>query len=315
MLYFRDISTLLLPEPRVPRPQPRRRRLPAVEPGGGCGHAVPARLPGGRPARRRRRRPASRSPSALPCTCCSPPPARRRSGASSGMSRLAAWTCGLVFALSGFMVSAVNLMEKHQAAAWAPIVLLAALRCARRPRPRRSRAARRRRWPCRSRRWRARSSCRPRPPPLVLLVAAARPPGPDRARRSAALWPRCCPRPRCSGAAAVHRRTRGAARGSPRPRRCPDRVAPRARRHPAAAVLRRHAHLQRRRASGARTSSRRLPVPAEPLPRAPPSSRWPPPPDATGSGCWSPAALLLALGAHGPFAPVLGHARRCSARR
>ena len=33
------------------------------------------------------------------------------------------------------MVSAVNLMEKHQAAAWAPIVLLATLRCARRPRP------------------------------------------------------------------------------------------------------------------------------------------------------------------------------------
>ena len=56
-------------------------------------------------------------------------------GRELGMSRLAASTCGLVFALSGFMVSAVNLMEKHQAAAWAPIVLLATLRCARRPRP------------------------------------------------------------------------------------------------------------------------------------------------------------------------------------
>jgi hypothetical protein len=57
-------------------------------------------------------------------------------GRELGMGRLAAATCGLVFALSGFMVSAVNLMEKHQAAAWAPIVLLATLRCARRSRPR-----------------------------------------------------------------------------------------------------------------------------------------------------------------------------------
>ena len=56
-------------------------------------------------------------------------------GRELGMGPAAAWTCGLVFALSGFMVSAVNLVEKHQAAAWAPIVLLAALRCARRPRP------------------------------------------------------------------------------------------------------------------------------------------------------------------------------------
>jgi hypothetical protein len=56
-------------------------------------------------------------------------------GRELGMSRLAAATCGLVFALSGFMVSAVNLMEKHQAAAWAPLVLLATLRCARRPGP------------------------------------------------------------------------------------------------------------------------------------------------------------------------------------
>ena len=56
-------------------------------------------------------------------------------GRELGMGRVAAWTCGSIFALSGFRVSAVNLLEKHQAAAWAPVVVLAAVRCARRPRP------------------------------------------------------------------------------------------------------------------------------------------------------------------------------------
>jgi hypothetical protein len=54
-------------------------------------------------------------------------------GRQLGLGPVPAWTCGLVFALSGFMVSAVNVMQLHQAAAWAPIVLLLALRCARRP--------------------------------------------------------------------------------------------------------------------------------------------------------------------------------------
>jgi hypothetical protein len=52
-----------------------------------------------------------------------------------GLRPLAAWTCGLVFVLSGFMVSSVSVMQLHQGAAWAPLVILAALRCARDPRP------------------------------------------------------------------------------------------------------------------------------------------------------------------------------------
>ena len=51
-------------------------------------------------------------------------------GRSLGLGPLAAWTSGLVFALSGFMVSAVNLVPLHQAAAWAPVVVLLALRTA-----------------------------------------------------------------------------------------------------------------------------------------------------------------------------------------
>jgi len=54
-------------------------------------------------------------------------------GRRLGLAPVAAWTCGLVFALSGFMVWAVNLVPLHQAAAWAPVVLLLALRCASRP--------------------------------------------------------------------------------------------------------------------------------------------------------------------------------------
>jgi len=54
-------------------------------------------------------------------------------GRRLGLGHVAAWTCGLVFALSGFMFSAVNLVPLQQAAAWAPVVLLLALRCASRP--------------------------------------------------------------------------------------------------------------------------------------------------------------------------------------
>ena len=46
-------------------------------------------------------------------------------GRRLGLGVPAAWTCGLVFALSGFMLSAVNLIPLHQAAAWAPWVVLA----------------------------------------------------------------------------------------------------------------------------------------------------------------------------------------------
>lgn len=53
-----------------------------------------------------------------------------------GAAPVSAWTSGVVFALSGFMLSAVNLVPLHQAAAWAPLVLLAALSCADRARPR-----------------------------------------------------------------------------------------------------------------------------------------------------------------------------------
>jgi hypothetical protein len=54
-------------------------------------------------------------------------------GRRLGMGAVPASAAGLVFALSGFMVSAVNLVPLHQAAAWGPLVLLAALRCAAAP--------------------------------------------------------------------------------------------------------------------------------------------------------------------------------------
>jgi hypothetical protein len=54
-------------------------------------------------------------------------------GRRLGLGPAAATAAGLVFALSGFMMSAVNLVPLHQAAAWAPLVLLAALRCAAAP--------------------------------------------------------------------------------------------------------------------------------------------------------------------------------------
>jgi hypothetical protein len=52
-----------------------------------------------------------------------------------GLGAAASTAAGLAFALSGFLMSAVNLVPLHQAAAWAPVVLLLALRCAACPRP------------------------------------------------------------------------------------------------------------------------------------------------------------------------------------
>ena len=53
-----------------------------------------------------------------------------------GVTPLAAAVAGLVFALAGATLSFANLVPLHQAAAWAPLVLLAALRCAAAPGPR-----------------------------------------------------------------------------------------------------------------------------------------------------------------------------------
>ena len=52
-----------------------------------------------------------------------------------GLGAGASTAAGLAFALSGFLMSTVNLVPLHQAAAWAPVVLLLALRCAASPRP------------------------------------------------------------------------------------------------------------------------------------------------------------------------------------
>jgi hypothetical protein len=55
-------------------------------------------------------------------------------GRRLGLGAGAATAAGLAFALSGFLMSSVNLVPLHQAAAWAPVVLLVALRCAEAPR-------------------------------------------------------------------------------------------------------------------------------------------------------------------------------------
>ena len=55
-----------------------------------------------------------------------------------GAARAAAWAAGLFYGLSGFLLSAVNLMELFEAAAWAPWVLTACVTLAADPSPWRS---------------------------------------------------------------------------------------------------------------------------------------------------------------------------------